>query len=68
MTMEAAIFKTKVSCGYSHSVIVTKADRETSATVVVIGGFMPILFTLSTDGTTTVEVILTVLVEGVTER
>ena len=58
----------KVGCGYSHSVTVVEAETVTSTTVVVTGGFVTILVTVSTDGTTTVEVAFTVVVERVIER
>lgn len=52
-----------------HSVTVVEAVTATSETVVVTGGLVMVVLTVTVAaGTTIVEVVLTVVVEGVIER
>ena len=66
--IEVVSFRMMVGPGCAHSVTVVDAVTMTEATVVVTGAFVTVLFTVTMDSTTTVEVALTVVVERVMER
>ena len=62
-------FRMKVGSGWAHSVIVVAAVTVTTATVVVVGDLVMMSETVIVDfGIEVVEIVVTVVVEGVIER
>lgn len=66
---DEASFKMNVGWGMSQTITVVAAVTVIVETVVVTGGRMTVEFIVTVDaGATTVEVVFTIVVEGVIER